>query len=60
VAVENASLPGQRVWVGTIASLPRILEAGKPEGPVLLMIGEALDGVASNAEAFRFYQHSLV
>jgi uroporphyrin-III C-methyltransferase/precorrin-2 dehydrogenase/sirohydrochlorin ferrochelatase/uroporphyrin-III C-methyltransferase len=44
VAVENASLAGERVWAATIASLPRILEGAKPAGPVLLMIGEAVAG----------------
>lgn len=48
VAVENASLPGERVWVGSVASLPRVLDEAKPDGPVLLMIGEALAKAGSD------------
>jgi uroporphyrin-III C-methyltransferase/precorrin-2 dehydrogenase/sirohydrochlorin ferrochelatase/uroporphyrin-III C-methyltransferase len=43
IAVENASLPKQRHILATISTLPRSLEKTQPEGPVLLLIGEALD-----------------
>jgi uroporphyrin-III C-methyltransferase/precorrin-2 dehydrogenase/sirohydrochlorin ferrochelatase/uroporphyrin-III C-methyltransferase len=46
IAVENASLPGQRNFFGSIASLPKLLEAAKPTGPVLICVGEALRGDA--------------
>ncbi len=42
LAVENASQPGQRVLRGTLGGLPRVLSAAAPEGPVLLLIGQAL------------------
>jgi uroporphyrin-III C-methyltransferase len=48
VAVENASLPGERVWVGSVASLPRVLDEARPDGPVLLLIGEALAEAGSD------------
>jgi uroporphyrin-III C-methyltransferase/precorrin-2 dehydrogenase/sirohydrochlorin ferrochelatase/uroporphyrin-III C-methyltransferase len=43
IAVENASLPAERKIFATIAALPRILDKANLEGPVLLLIGEALD-----------------
>ena len=42
VAIENASLPAQRVFKGGLASLPGIVSAAAPQGPVLVMIGPAL------------------
>jgi uroporphyrin-III C-methyltransferase/precorrin-2 dehydrogenase/sirohydrochlorin ferrochelatase/uroporphyrin-III C-methyltransferase len=42
IAVENASLPDQRIMRGTIASLPRIVMAAAGSGPTLVMIGQAL------------------
>jgi uroporphyrin-III C-methyltransferase/precorrin-2 dehydrogenase/sirohydrochlorin ferrochelatase/uroporphyrin-III C-methyltransferase len=42
IAVENASLPNQRNIFGTIASLPRMVQAAACEGPTLVMIGQAL------------------
>jgi siroheme synthase len=42
IAVENASLPTQRVFPATIATLPRLLSATTTTGPVLLLIGEAM------------------
>ncbi len=41
LAVENASLPGQRVVEGTLASLPGQMAAAPASGPVLVMIGPA-------------------
>ncbi len=41
-AVENVSLPGQRLWRASLGTLPGILAAATPAGPVLLLIGEAL------------------
>jgi len=42
IAVESASLATQRVIAGTIGTLPALLAAAKPAGPVLLLVGEAL------------------
>lgn len=42
IAIENASLPTQRVHEASISSLPSVLRAAKPEGPVLLLIGLAM------------------
>lgn len=50
VAVENASLPGERILRGTIGSLPGIVSGAAPSGPVLVLIGEALAGPAALAE----------
>lgn len=41
-AVENVSLPGQRIWRASLGTLPAQLAAAAPAGPVLLLIGEAL------------------
>lgn len=43
MAVENASLPTQRVLATTIAALPCRLAAITTTGPVLLLIGEAMN-----------------
>jgi len=43
IAVENASLATQRNVSATIATLPRILAAMTTTGPVLLLIGAAMD-----------------
>ena len=60
VAVENASLPGQRILKGTIGSLPGVVVAAAPSGPVLVLIGQALNEsgavdeiVAQTAESHR-------
>jgi uroporphyrin-III C-methyltransferase/precorrin-2 dehydrogenase/sirohydrochlorin ferrochelatase/uroporphyrin-III C-methyltransferase len=42
IAVENASLPSQRIFPATIATLPRLLGSTATTGPVLLLIGEAM------------------
>ncbi|MCQ4163035.1 siroheme synthase CysG [Roseomonas sp. GC11] len=39
LAVENASLPGQLSWPGTLGGIAGTLAAAAPEGPVLLLIG---------------------
>lgn len=46
VAIENVSLPDERVVRGTLASLPRRLEAARPAGPVLILAGQALTAAA--------------
>jgi uroporphyrin-III C-methyltransferase len=43
IAVERASLPDQRNLYGTIASLPAMVAAAALSGPVLVLIGEALE-----------------
>jgi uroporphyrin-III C-methyltransferase len=48
IAVERASLPDQRTLHGTIATLPAMVAAAAPSGPVLVLIGEALE--ASSVE----------
>jgi uroporphyrin-III C-methyltransferase len=42
IAVENASLPNERVFRATIATLPRAVLAAACEGPTLVLIGAAL------------------
>jgi siroheme synthase len=39
VAVENASRPNESHLHGTLASLPDLLEANRPDGPTLVLIG---------------------
>lgn len=51
VVVENASLPGERQLRGTIASLPALLAQANTSGPVLVLIGQALDHTAEIAAA---------
>jgi uroporphyrin-III C-methyltransferase/precorrin-2 dehydrogenase/sirohydrochlorin ferrochelatase/uroporphyrin-III C-methyltransferase len=46
VAIENASLASERKWAGTIATLAGILAQAAPEGPTLVMIGQAVAGDA--------------
>jgi uroporphyrin-III C-methyltransferase len=41
-AVENVSLPGQRIWRASLGTLPGLLAQAAPAGPVLLLIGQAL------------------
>jgi uroporphyrin-III C-methyltransferase/precorrin-2 dehydrogenase/sirohydrochlorin ferrochelatase/uroporphyrin-III C-methyltransferase len=49
VAVESASLPGERVMAATLGTLPLALQQARAKGPVLLLIGEALRGVLEQA-----------
>ena len=39
VAVENASRSNESFLHGTLATLPDLLEAGRPEGPTMVLIG---------------------
>jgi uroporphyrin-III C-methyltransferase/precorrin-2 dehydrogenase/sirohydrochlorin ferrochelatase/uroporphyrin-III C-methyltransferase len=41
-ALENVSLPSQRGWRASLGTLPGLLAAASPAGPVLLLIGAAL------------------
>jgi uroporphyrin-III C-methyltransferase/precorrin-2 dehydrogenase/sirohydrochlorin ferrochelatase/uroporphyrin-III C-methyltransferase len=41
-AVENVSLPGQRIFTAGLAALPAVLAQAAPSGPVLLLIGAAV------------------
>jgi uroporphyrin-III C-methyltransferase len=41
-AVENVSLPSQRLWRASLGALPGLLAEAAPSGPVLLLIGAAL------------------
>jgi len=43
IAIENVSLPGERRICATIATLPASLDHANLAGPVLLLIGEALE-----------------
>ena len=43
VAVESASLEGQRILRGTIGSLPGLVLRAKATGPVIVLIGEAME-----------------
>jgi uroporphyrin-III C-methyltransferase len=49
--VENGTLPGQRVIRGTLADLPGLVEAGRLEGPALLVIGEVVGALAAATAA---------
>jgi uroporphyrin-III C-methyltransferase len=52
IAVENASLAQQRTLRGTIATLPRLVEREATTGPILIMIGQALqEAVPANYNA---------
>jgi uroporphyrin-III C-methyltransferase/precorrin-2 dehydrogenase/sirohydrochlorin ferrochelatase/uroporphyrin-III C-methyltransferase len=42
IAVENASLPSERITRGTLVTLPRALRAVGGNGPTLIILGEAL------------------
>jgi uroporphyrin-III C-methyltransferase len=42
IAVENASLTDERIMRGTIGALPQLVQEAMVDGPVLLLIGEAL------------------
>ncbi len=42
IAVANATRPDECVFVSTVGAIASVLEAAHPEGPVLVMIGEAL------------------
>ncbi|MBP0491241.1 siroheme synthase CysG [Roseomonas indoligenes] len=42
VAVENATLPGQRAIRGTLGTIAARVAEAAPEGPTLLLIGEAV------------------
>ena len=39
VAVENASRPNEAFLHGTLATLPELLEAHRPDGPTMVLIG---------------------
>ena len=54
VAVEDASLETQKIIRGTIASLPGHVAAASPRGPVLVLIGPAMqddEGLAAYVAA---------
>lgn len=42
VAVENASRPNETHIQGTLATLPDLLEANRPDGPTLVLIGSVV------------------
>lgn len=42
VAIENVSLPAEKITHGTLSSLPKLLMEAAQSGPVLIMAGEAL------------------
>jgi uroporphyrin-III C-methyltransferase/precorrin-2 dehydrogenase/sirohydrochlorin ferrochelatase len=42
IAVANATRPDERVFITTVGAIATELEALRPDGPVLVMIGEAL------------------
>ncbi len=42
IAVANATRPDEQVFVSTVGAIAAELEAAHPDGPVLVMIGEAL------------------
>lgn len=48
VAVENASLPTEHRWAGTLGTASR-WPGARAGGPVLLLVGDALAGVLERA-----------
>ena len=42
IAVANATRSDERVFVSTISAIAAVLDTAHPDGPVLVMIGEAL------------------
>jgi uroporphyrin-III C-methyltransferase len=44
VALENAARPEQRILRATVATLGGVIEAAAPNGPLIILIGEALRG----------------
>lgn len=42
IAVESASLPGMRVLRAGLATLPGVVLAARPRGPVLVLVGQAM------------------
>ncbi len=49
VAVENVSLPGERVRLATLATLPGVLAGDPGEGPTLVIVGEVVARVRAGA-----------
>ncbi len=47
VAVENVSLPGERVRVATLATLPGVLAGDPGDGPTLVIVGEVVARVGA-------------
>ncbi len=41
--VENASLPGERRFIATIAQMPALIAREAPKGPCMLLYGQTLD-----------------
>ncbi|WP_310621496.1 siroheme synthase CysG [Flexibacterium corallicola] len=46
VAIENASQPEERIFLGDLGDLPRLAEREEVEGPVLIIIGDVVRGAA--------------
>jgi uroporphyrin-III C-methyltransferase/precorrin-2 dehydrogenase/sirohydrochlorin ferrochelatase len=42
IAVANATRPDERVFLSTVGAIAAVLDEAHPEGPVLVMVGEAL------------------
>ena len=42
IAVANATRPDEQVFIATVATIAAELDAAHPDGPVLVMVGEAL------------------
>lgn len=55
IAIESASLPGERIFRGSIATLPALVAEAAPAGPVLVLIGKALREEAAIAEIFEVW-----
>jgi uroporphyrin-III C-methyltransferase len=53
VAVENASRPNETHMLGTLASLPDLLKANRPDGPTLVLIGSVVALARTTAENVR-------
>lgn len=57
VAVENASLPGERRLFGTLAGIGRMVAAAAGDGPTLVLIGEVV-ALAESVHPALLEQHA--
>lgn len=49
IAIENVSCPDQRIFAGTLGTLPRRLAEESGDGPVLILVGDALAEIPHSA-----------
>jgi uroporphyrin-III C-methyltransferase len=51
VAMQNATLPGERALRGTLATLPALLETAGFDGPTMVLIGDAVGAASVQRDA---------